>query len=109
LVLLFFIVRLNRQDIELRKGRAAEARQGKAEEIGRHLAERLERAERTLLQELADEPADIRTIYKTLPHLIFTGSISDGELLMPWEEAEAQRRLSDGGQSPQLILQAQQA
>jgi signal transduction histidine kinase len=109
LVLLFFIVRLNRQDIELRKGRAAEARQGKAEEIGRHLAERLERAERTLLQELADEPANIRTIYKTLPHLIFTGSISDGELLMPWEEAEAQRRLSDGGQSPQLILQAQQA
>jgi hypothetical protein len=35
LLLFVFIVRLNRQDIELRKTRAVEARQQKAEEIGR--------------------------------------------------------------------------
>ena len=53
LVLFVFIVRMNRQDNELRKKRAEEAKQQKAGEIGLHLAERLEKTEKVLLQELA--------------------------------------------------------
>jgi len=100
---------MNRQDNELRKGRAAEARQQKAEEIGRHLAERLEKAERTLLQEWNDESASIQTAYRMLPDLVFAGRIADGELVMPWEGAEAQKQLLESDHAGQLILRAQQA
>jgi len=100
---------MNRQDIELRKKRSTEARQQKAEEIGRHLADRLEKTEKILLQELALDPASIRTAYRTYPELIFVGRIVKEELLMPWEESKAQKMPSDRDLSGELILQAQQA
>jgi signal transduction histidine kinase len=109
LVLLFFIVRVNKQENELRKGRAAEARRQKAEEIGRHLAERLKKTERALLQEWDDESVNIRTACQTLPDLVFVGRIAKGELLMPWGGSEAEKLLSERDQAGQLILQAQQA
>jgi hypothetical protein len=61
LVLFVFIIRLNRQDNELRKKRAAEAQQQKAEEVGRHLADRLGKTEKIILQELASNSASIQT------------------------------------------------
>jgi len=109
LVLLVFIVRMNRQDNELRKQRAAEAKQQKAEEIGRYLADRLEKTERILLQELALDPASIRTVYRTHPELVFVGCIVKEELVMPWEESKTQIIFSERDRSGELILQAQQA
>ncbi|MDH4220409.1 MAG: HAMP domain-containing histidine kinase, partial [Candidatus Aminicenantes bacterium] len=109
LVLFVFIVRMNRQDIELRKRRAMESKQQKAEEIGRYLAERLEKTERVLLQELALDPASIRTVYRTHPELVFVGRIVKEKLLMPWEGFEAKKLSSEGDRSGELILQAQQA
>jgi len=109
LVLLVFIVRMNRQDNELRNKRAAEAKQQKAEEIGRHLADKLEKTERVLLQELASDPASIHSVYLTHPGLVFVGRIVKEKLLMPWEESEAQELSSEGNRFGDLILQAQQA
>lgn len=109
LVLLVFIVRMNRQDIELRKKRAMEARQQKAEEIGQHLADRLEKTEKVLLQELTLDPAATRTIYQTHPELVFVGRIIKKELLMPWEGSNAHKLSSERDRSGELILQAQQA
>lgn len=109
LVLFVFIVRLNRQDNELRKKRAAEAQQKKAEEIGRYLADKLEEREKVLLQEFALNPAGIQTIYRTHPGLVFAGHIVKEELLMPWEEFGEQKLTSEGDRSGELILQAQQA
>jgi len=109
LVLLVFIVRMNRQDIELRKKRAVEAKQQKAEEIGRYLADKLEKTERVLLQELASDPSRIQTIYQTHPELVFVGRIEEEELLMPWEESKAQKLSSERDRSAEFILQAQQA
>ncbi len=109
LVLLVFIVRMNRQDKELRMNRAVEAQQQKAEEIGRYLADRLGERERTLLQELASDPVTLRTVYRTYPDLVFVGRIVKEELMMPWEGSEAQKLLSERDRSGELILQAQQA
>ncbi len=109
LVLLFFIVRMNRQDNELRRARAAEARQQKAEEIGRHMSARLAESERTFLQDNDNESVDIRTARQALPDLVFAGRIADGELAMPWEESAAPERLAKDDPSRPLILQAQQA
>jgi signal transduction histidine kinase/tetratricopeptide (TPR) repeat protein len=109
LVLLVLIVRMNRQDNELRKKRAEEAKQQKAEEIGRHLADRLEKTEKVLLQELALDPAATRTIYRTHPELVFVGRIKKEELLMPWEGAKVQKLSLERDRSGELILQAQQA
>jgi len=109
LVLLVFIVRMNRQDNELSKKRAMEAKQQKAEEIGQYLADRLEETERALLQELALDPASMRTAYRTYPELVFVGRIAKEELLMPWEGAEEQQPPSGTDRLGELILQAQQA
>jgi tetratricopeptide (TPR) repeat protein len=109
LVLFVFIVRMNRQDNELRKTRAAEAQQQKAEEIGRHLAERLVKTERALLQELTSDPASIHSVYRTHPELVFVGRIVKEELLMPWDRAKAQRLISKRDRSKELVLKAQQA
>jgi signal transduction histidine kinase len=109
LVLLVFIVRMNRQDKELRKNRAVEAQQQKAVEIGRYLADRLGERERTLLQELASDPATLQTVYRTYSDLVFVGRIVKEELMMPWEGSEAQKLLSEKDRSGELILQAQQA
>ena len=109
LVLLVFIVRMNRQDNELRNNRATEAKQQKAEEIGRHLADRLEKTEKDILQELALDPASIRTVYRTHPELVFAGRIVKKELLMPWDESKTQKLSSERARSGELILQAQQA
>ena len=109
LVLLVFIVRMNRQDKELRMNRAVEAQQQKAVEIGRYLADRLGERERTLLQELASDPVTLRTVYRTYPDLVFVGRIVKEELMMPWEGSEAQKLLSERDRSGELILQAQQA
>jgi hypothetical protein len=109
LVLLVFIVRMNRQDKELRMNRAVEAQQQKAVEIGRYLTNRLGETERTLLQELVSDPATLRTVYRTYPDLVFVGRIVKEELMMPWEGSEAQKLLSERDRSGELILQAQQA
>lgn len=109
LVLFVFIIRLNRQDNELRKKRAAEAQQQKAEEIGKHLAERLGKTEKTILQELASESAKSQNIYSTRSELVFVGSIINEELLMPWEESKEQKLTSEGNRSKQLLIQAQKA
>lgn len=109
LVLLVFIVRMNRQDNELRNKRAAEAKQQKAEEIGRYLADKLEKTERVLLQELASDSASTRTVYRTHPELVFVGYIVEDELLMPWEETKTQKLSLEGVRCREFILQAQQA
>lgn len=109
MVLLVFIVRLNRQDIELRKKRASEAQQQKAEEIGRHIAARLEKAEKRVLQELTADPFRIKEVYRKYPDLVFVGFIKEDELLMPWEGANAQNLSSERDPSEGLILQADQA
>jgi signal transduction histidine kinase len=108
LVLLFFIIRLNRQDNELGKARAAEARQRKAEEIGWRMAERLAESERTFLQEKYNQAADFNEAYQKLPNIVFAGRIVDGELMIPGEAAEAPKSLLETGQAGQLIRRAQQ-
>jgi len=109
LVLFVFIIRLNRQDNELRKKRAAEARQQKAEEIGKHLAERLEKTEKITLQELDSDYTSIYSVYRTHPELVFIGSIINEELVMPWEASKEQKLTSEGSRSKQLLIQAQKA
>lgn len=109
LVLFVFIIRLNRQDNELRKKRAAEAQQQKTEEVGRHLADRLGKTEKIILQELASNSASIQTVYRTHPELVFVGRIVKDELVMPYEGAETQKLPSEAGGFGELILQAQQA
>ncbi len=109
LVLLVFIVRLNRQDIELRKTRAIEVRQQKAEEIGRHLALGLEKSEKILLQDLASDPSRIQLLYRKHPELVFVGFIKENELLMPWEGAGEQKLFLGMNPSDKLMRQAQQA
>jgi hypothetical protein len=109
LVLFVFIVLLNRQDIELRKTRAVEAQQQKAEEIGQYLAQRLEAEEKTILQELASDPDIGQSIYRTHPRLVFVGRIVKKELLMPWEGDEVQKRPSETDRSGELVLLAQEA
>ncbi len=109
LVLLFFTIRMNRQDRELRISRAQDAQIQKAEEIGQHLAVRLERAEQSLLQELTAEPSGIKNIPPSYPGLVFLGLIREGELKMPWEENREQSPAEKGDPSQNLIRQAQQA
>jgi signal transduction histidine kinase len=109
LVLFVFIIRLNRQDNELRKKRAAEAQQQKAEEIGKHLAEKLEKTEKIILQELGSDSINIHSVYRTHSELVFAGTIINDELVMPWEESKEQKLTSEAGRSRELILQAQKA
>ena len=109
LVLLFFTIRMNRQDQELRKRRAEEVRQQKAEEIGRHLAERLDRIEQDLLRELSHDPSLIRKAAFTYPEVVFVASIYRGQLQMPWESTEQKELSSKSDRSGNLIHQAQQA
>ncbi len=109
LVLLFFTVRMNRQDNELRKRRAEETKQLKAREIGQHLADLLNKAEQTLLQELESNPNWSKTIYQTFPDLVFVAKIVEGDLKMPWDDAREEMSISQSDSSGELILQAQQA
>ena len=109
LVLLFFTIRMNRQDNELREGRAEEARQQKAQEIGKHLADLLNRAERTLQQEMESTPDWSKTIYRTSPDLVYAGKIVEGNLKMPWDETREEMSTSQADKSGELILQAHQA
>lgn len=109
LVLLFFTLRINRQDNELRERRAKEARQQKAEEIGRNLADRLEKTTQDLLREMSAESRIIRKAHLMHPDLVFVGCIQKGQLQMPWESAEKQGLSSMDGRSGELILQAQKA
>ena len=87
LVLLFFMIRMNRQDTELRKRRAEEARQQKAEEIGRQMAGRLGEAEQALLRELVARPGIIHDLPLTHPGLVFAGRVREGKLQMPRDSA----------------------
>ena len=109
LVLLFFTIRMNRQDNELRTRRAEEARQQKAAEIGRHMADRLEKAEQTLLQGISEDSPVIHVNRLTHPELVFVGRIRDGELEMPWDRAAQQALSSQDERAAALVLQAQNA
>ncbi len=109
LLLFVFIVRLNRQDIELRKTRAVEAQQQKAEEIGRYLEGKLEKAQEAVLQELATDSGSSRSIYRAHPGLVFAGRFVKEELRMPWEEVEGQNRPPEASRSGDVLLQAQKA
>jgi len=109
LVLLFFTLRINRQDNELRKRRAEEARQQKAEEIGRHLADRLEKTKQDLLRELSAESPLNRKVLSLHSGLIFVGRIQKGQLQMPWDRAAKQKLSSKVDRTGKLILQAQKA
>ena len=109
LALFVFIVRLNRQDIELRKTRAVEAQQQKAEEIGRYLAEKLEAEENSVLQELKSDPGSNQSIYRAHPELVYTGRIVKEELLMSWEKTGELKKSFEAGRSGENILLAQKA
>jgi signal transduction histidine kinase len=109
LVLFVFIIRLNRQDTELRKARATEIKQQKAEEIGRLLAYRLEKTEKILQEELATDPFGKQTPYRKYPELIFVGYIVKNELLMPWKETRAELLSAERDDFGKLIDQAQKA
>ena len=109
LVLLFFIVRMNRQDHELRKRRVLETQQQKAEEIGRALADKLEKTERKLLLEWTEDSTQIQATYKRRSDLVFAGHIVAKELQLPWKDSEGKKRLIEAGRSGELILQAQKA
>jgi len=109
LLLLFFTIHMSRQDNELRKRRAEEARQQKAVEIGQHMAGRMERAEQALLQELSANSPITRDIRLMQPDLVFVGRIKGGELEMPWDGASRQVLSSGDDRSAALILQAQYA
>jgi Tfp pilus assembly protein PilN len=74
-VLLLFTLRINRQDNELRKRRAAEARQQKAEEIGQHMADRLEHEEQAIMKELSADSSLIRETRLARSELAFVGRI----------------------------------
>jgi tetratricopeptide (TPR) repeat protein len=108
LVLVVFLVRLNRQDNELRKKRAAEAKQQKAIQIGTYLTERLEETERFVLEKLISNPAIFQKNYRTHPELVFAGRIVKQKLLMPWEGAGIQNLSPERYDSRGLILEAQQ-
>ena len=107
LVLLFFTLRMNRQDSELRKRRAEEARQQKAEEIGRHMADRLAKAARALLQELSVDSRIIPAVRRLDSDLVFVGRIRDGELQMPWETVASQVLSPQDIRAGELVRQAQ--
>ncbi len=109
LVLLFFTLRINRQDNELRKRRAEEIRQQKAEEIGRRLADRLEKTKQDFLRELSAESCIIRKVLFMHSDLVFLGRIQKGQLQMPWDSAKKQELSSKDSRSGELILQAQKA
>jgi len=109
LVLLFFTVRMNRQDKELRKQRAEEAKQLKAQEIGLHLADFLKKAEQTFQQEMDSSPDWRKTIFLTFPDLLYAGKIVDEKLQMPWDDARKELTNFLTDKIEVLILQAQQA
>jgi signal transduction histidine kinase len=100
---------MNRQDNELRKRRVEEARQQKAEEIGRHLADRLEETKQDLLRELSAESGITRKVHLMFSDLVFVGRIQEGQLQMPWDSSEKQELSSKDGRSGELMLQAQKA
>jgi signal transduction histidine kinase len=109
LVLLFFTIRMNRQDSELRERRAEEARQQKAEEIGRHMANRLGEAEQALLRELAADPGIIHDLPPTHSGLVFAGPVREGDLQMPWDSVAKPVSSARDDRSRELVLRAQQA
>ena len=109
LVLLFFTVRMNRQDNELRKRRAEETKKLKAQEIGQHLVDLLERAEGTLQQDMDSNPDWSKTIYQAFPDLVYAGKIVEGDLKMPWDETREEMSISQPDISEKIFLQAQQA
>ena len=90
LVLLFFTLRINRQDREQQIQRAAEARQKKSEVIGRYLADRLDSMEQALRKEILADPSIIEKPALLPPELLFIGRITQQELQMPWEILEKQ-------------------
>ncbi len=100
---------MNRQDNELRTRRAEEAQQQKAAEIGRHMADRLEKAEQTLLQGISEASPIIHVDRLTHPELVFVGRIRDGELEMPWDSGAQQASSSQDERAATLVLQAQHA
>jgi signal transduction histidine kinase len=100
---------MNKQDLELRKRRAEEARWQKAKEIGSYLAERLNGIEQSLLRELSSDPSINQKVTSTYPEMVFLGRIIGEELQMPWEGAHKQLALTRSDRSRNLIHQAQQA
>lgn len=109
IVLLFFTLRMSRQDSELRTRRAEEARQKKAEEIGQHMADRMERVEQAFLQELSTRSDMSREIHLKPLELVFVSRINDGELQMPWEIDEERFLSPQDNRSRELVLQAHNA
>lgn len=93
----------------MRQRRAEENRVQKAAEIGRHMAERLGKTERTLLGQLAEDPAFIRSLPPISSDLVFMGRIREGKLRMPWEDATRPPLSPLDARSRELVLEAQKA
>ena len=109
LLLLFFVIRVNRQENELRARRAEEARQRKAEEIGRGMASYLADAEQRLFRELPIDSDGAGEPGHALTSLVFAGRIEEGELHMPWDRAREDALSVQDDLSKELLLRAQQA
>src|SRR4030042_2158329 len=73
------------------------------------MADRLRKAEQTLLHEFLTDSSNIRKIRLTHPDLGVVGRIQDGELEMPWDSAAEQVMSSQDDRSAALVLQAQHA
>jgi tetratricopeptide (TPR) repeat protein len=108
LVLLFFVIRVNRQENELRERRAEEARQRKAEEIGRGMAAHLAEAEQAFLRTLSADPDGVWEPGPAIAGLVFAGRIEDGALRMPWDRDGEEARSAQDERSRELVLRAQQ-
>jgi signal transduction histidine kinase len=108
-LLLFFVIRVNRQENELRARRAEEARQRKAEEIGRGMASYLADAEQRLFRELPIDLDGVGEPGHALTSLVFAGRIEEGELHMPWDRAREDALSVQDDLSKELLLRAQQA
>jgi signal transduction histidine kinase len=108
LVLLFFVIRFNLQENELRSRRAEEARQQVAEEIGRRMAARLGDAEQALLRTLSSDPDGLATSGPKPMGLVFAGRIDEGVLRMPWDLGRANIFSAQDARSQELVLRAQQ-
>jgi tetratricopeptide (TPR) repeat protein len=100
---------MNRQENELRKRRAEESRQQKAEEIGRLIAERLDNIEKVILRELPVDSSIIRETAYRYPDVVFVGSITNEELQMPWEDSGQKELSIKNDRAGELMLQAQKA
>ncbi len=86
LTLVFFTVRIVRQEKELATKRMADVRERRAQEIGRDLLVRLERIiieEARSEEVLSIRPAAYRP---SRPEVIFLGLVEEGHLYLPWEQ-----------------------